>query len=141
MQGLSQNWTWILIVVAIAAMFFLRRGRHGHGGHGHGGLGDIGGFGHGGHGHRSRHDYEDRDGGQTPSLPPPEAVIDPVSGAAVVTSSAMSSVYQGMVYYFASKENRDRFEAAPQDFAGKVRGVPVAGGDSRERHHHRHGGC
>lgn len=145
MQNL--NWTWILIGVAILAFFLLRRrrGGFGHGGHGLGGLSDpghggFGGFGHGhhgGHGHGG-HDRSERN--RSASLPP-DAAIDPVSGAAIPTAGAITSVYQGRAYYFASKENRDRFEAVPEDYVGKAQGVPAGDGESAERPHHRHGGC
>ncbi len=139
MQGLTQNWSWILIAIAVVAFFLLRRGR-GHGGIGHGGHGD-GGFDLGSnHGHHHHHDSDDADGRGAP-LPQqlPETVVDPVSGAAVHTADAITSVYQGRAYYFASKEDRDRFEAAPQDYANKVQGIPIGG--SAERPHRRHHGC
>ena len=127
------NWTWILIAVAILAFFFLRRG---HGGFGHG---SGGGFGHGHHGGHDRSGH-DRDQNRPPPTPP-EAGIDPVSGAAIPTAGAITSVHQGMTYFFASKENRDRFESAPEDYAGKTQGVTAGDSESAERPHHRHGGC
>lgn len=142
MQGISQNWIWIVAAIAILAFFFLRRGGHGDGERGglggfeHGGMG---GFGHDGlgHGHHQRND-DDRRHASAPRL---EAAIDPVSGSAIPTAGAITSVYQGKAYYFASKENRDRFEAAPGDFAGKAEGVPIAAGEDAERPRHRHHGC
>ena len=140
MQELTQNWSWILIAVAIVAFFLLRRGRRhggfGHGGHGHGGF-DLGGT-HGHHHHRDSDDDADRRGVPWPQQLP-ETVVDPVSGAAVRTADAITSVYQGRAYYFASKEDRDRFEAAPQDYANKVQGIPIGG--SAERPRRRHHGC
>lgn len=152
MQGIDQSWIWILAAVALVAFFVLRRGgrtydsfgsnNHGHGGPeglgatGHGGFGH-GGFGHGGHGPDDP-DAEDRSHLAATRL---EAVIDPVSGSAVPIAGAITSVYQGKAYYFASKENRDRFEAAPQDFADKVQGVPVGGSESADRPRHRRHGC
>lgn len=142
MQNITQNGIWILIAVAILVFFFLRRGRHGHGGFEGGGFGrgghGQGGFGDGDHGH---HDSEDGERMLETRSVLPEAVIDPVSGNAVRTAGAITLVYQGKAYYFASKENRDRFEAAPQDFAAKAQGVAVGGSDSEERPHHRHHGC
>ena len=134
------NWTWILIGVAILAFFLLHRGR---GGFGHGGGHGLGGFGGLGHGHhdgddRAGHDRDQRNGGASM---PPETAIDPVSGAAIPTAGAVTSVYQGVAYYFASKENRDRFEAAPGDYTGKAQGVPPGDGETAERRRHRHGGC
>jgi len=145
MQNL--NWTSILIGVAILAFFILhlRHGGFGHGGsRGPGELGDLGrgGFGGSGHGHHGGHDRAHGSGQRNRSeLSQPEAAIDPVSGAAIPTAGAITSVYQGVAYYFASKENRDRFEAAPGDYAGKTQGVPPGDSDSAERQRHRHGGC
>lgn len=135
MQDIGQSWIWIVIAVAILAFFFLRRGRRSHSG-----LGD-GGLGHGGHGHHGHHERDDEDRTRPASTQPIEAAIDPVSGSAIPTAGAITSVYQGKAYYFASKENRDRFEAAPQDFAGKAQGVAMGGGESAERPRHRHHGC
>lgn len=151
MQDISQSWIWIVIAVAILAFFFLRRGRRSHGGfgdggHGHGGVGRLGhgsfgGLGHGGHGHHGHDDRDDEDRTRPASTQPIEAAIDPVSGSAIATAGAITSVYQGKAYYFASKENRDRFEATPQDYAAKVQGIPVGGSDRAERPHRRHHGC
>lgn len=126
-------------------------GGHGGLGGGHGGLGGVlGGMGHGGHGgghgggghehggsgsHGGQHD-DDRQ----PSNPP-EAAIDPVSGAAVRTADALTSIYQGTVYYFASKENRDRFEAAPQEYAQKTAGHAAHPAEAPSEPPRRRGGC
>lgn len=134
MNWLSQNWVWVVLAIG-AAFYFLRGGLGGHaGGHG-GGLGGLfGGMGHGGHGGGGGHG----DHGEQPDLPAasdaPEAAVDPVGGEAVRTAQALTSVYQGKIYYFASKENRDRFEAAPQEYAHKAAGHPVHSAESpRER--------
>lgn len=132
MNFLSQNWLWI--AVAIGAVFFMFRGGHGGFGRmGHGGFGSMGHGGHGSHGHgRDRDRLPDR-ASETVG-----ASIDPVSGAAVRTDGALTSVYKGRVFYFASKENRDRFEAAPAEFAGKASGVELPSTVERPR---RRGGC
>lgn len=90
-------------------------GQGGHGGHsggqgGHGG--DRGGYGEG------------AASNATPSAP--EAAIDPVGGEAVRTAQALTSLYQGKIYYFASSANRERFEAAPQQYAQNAAGHPMA---------------
>ncbi|BAU49757.1 cation transporter [Sulfurifustis variabilis] len=145
MDWLSQNWLW-LVLAAGAALFLLRRGGGHVGGHG-GGLVDLlggigrghgGGRGHGsGHGgHEERSGHADRAG----AADAPEAAIDPVSGEAVRTAQALTSVHGGKVYYFASKENRDRFEAAPQEYAHEAVGHPVHPAEAaRERPRRR--GC
>ena len=155
MNWLAQNWVWVLIGVAVA-WFLLRGGGHsrGHGGGfggllggsgGHGGglgglLGGLGGHGggFGGHGDHGGHD-------ERPQSPPaanvPEAAIDPVSGEAVRTAQALTSVYQGKIYYFASKENRDRFEAAPQEHAHMAAGHPVRPAEAANERPRRRRGC
>jgi hypothetical protein len=39
----------------------------------------------------------------------------------------------------ANKDNRERFEAAPEEYAGKVEDHAVPGGDTQHEHRHRHG--
>lgn len=97
---------------------------------GHGGFfgGVLGGMSHGGHGGHGEHD----DTAAPSSNPPagvPDAAIDPVSGEALSTARALTSVFQGKIYFFASKESRDRFEAAPQDYAQKATGHPLTPAD------------
>ena len=43
----------------------------------------------------------------------PESDVDPVCGKDVVTAQAKSTVHNGWVYYFCSRECRETFEAAP----------------------------
>ena len=45
---------------------------------------------------------------------PPEKDTDPVCGKTVLPASAFPSVHDGWVYYFCSRECRERFEAAPE---------------------------
>lgn len=127
----TQNWIWILIAVAILAFFFLRRGRR------------PGGFGsgHGPHGDHGGQDRAEGAGTLPASSQRIDAAIDPVSGSAIPTAGAITSVYQGKAYYFASRENRERFEATPQDYAAKVQGVPITGSDSAERPRRGRRGC
>ncbi|HEX8011485.1 MAG TPA: YHS domain-containing protein [Casimicrobiaceae bacterium] len=164
MDWLSQNWIWVVVAIG-AVIFFSRRGGHGGlggghggghgggrlggllgGGHGglgggHGGLGGVlGGMGHGGgHGGSSGHGGQHDDQRQPSN--PPEAAIDPVNGAAVRTADALTSVYQGTIYYFASKENRDRFEAAPQEYAQKAAGHAAHPAEAPSEPPRRRGGC
>jgi len=49
---------------------------------------------------------------------PPETDTDPVCGKTVRTDQAKPSVHDGMVYYFCSRECRERFEAAPDLYVG-----------------------
>lgn len=75
-----------------------------------------------GHGHR-RTEHGDGDGGRRTSpggllwVPPPTDV-DPVCRKTVDTDTAKSSVHDGSVYYFCSRDCREKFEAAPDQFVG-----------------------
>ncbi len=127
MSWLAQNWVWVVVAIAIA--WFLFRGRFG------GVLESLGGHGGG-------HSLQDEQPERARLANAPEAAVDAVSGEAVRTAQALSSVYQEKIYYFASKENRDRFEAAPQDYAQKVAGHPVRTAEpADERPRRRSGGC
>ena len=127
------------------AWWLLRGGLAGHGGHGHAGghgggagglLGGLGGHGGHGGGHGGHDEQAERPGGPDA----PEAAVDPVGGEAVRTAHALTSVYEGKIYYFASKENRDRFEAAPHEYAHKAAGHPVRSAEApQERPRRRHG--
>ncbi|NQU59747.1 MAG: YHS domain-containing protein [Rhodospirillales bacterium] len=48
----------------------------------------------------------------------PEKDNDPVCGEIVSTTEAKSSVHDGIVYYFCSRECREAFEAAPEHYVG-----------------------
>lgn len=135
MNWLTQNWVLVLFAVAIAWFFF--RGRLGSHSGRHGGL--LGGMGHGGSGAS----YGNH-GGHTDSRAAdnaPEAAVDPVGGEAVRSAQALTSVYQGKIYYFASKENRDRFEAAPQEYARNAAGHPVHTAEAANERPRRRRGC
>ena len=72
----------------------------------------------------------------------PTTAIDPVTREDVPTASALSSVYQGRIYYFANAESRQRFEASPVQFAREAFGVPIAAPQSApESRPRRRGGC
>lgn len=49
---------------------------------------------------------------------PPTKDTDPVCGKTVNTASAKPSVHDGTVYYFCSRECREIFEAAPEQYVG-----------------------
>ncbi len=62
---------------------------------------------------------EGRSGAQNQAQPiwvAPKTDIDPVCGKTVNTANAKPSVYAGMVYYFCSRDCRERFEAAPESY-------------------------
>lgn len=142
MRWLLQNWVWVVLAIG-AAFYFFRGGQGGHaGGHGRGLGGLLGGMGHGGHGgHAGGGGHGDR--GEQPDRPAtanaPEAAVDPVGREAVRTAHALPSVYEGKIYYFSSKENRDRFEAAPQKYAHKAVGHPLHPTEAPHERSHRRG--
>ncbi|MBE0624458.1 MAG: YHS domain-containing protein [Burkholderiales bacterium] len=105
----------------------MRRGGFGHYAGGHAG------YGHGGRGAQSAR-------GATSNRPTPGATIDPVNGKPVRTDKALTTLYRGSIYYFASRENRDRFEAAPQDYAPRFAGGRVDS-DGTVDHQTRRRGC
>lgn len=73
-----------------------------------------------GHGHDGARDGAARQS-RTPEevrWVPPETDVDPVCGKTVHTSNAKPSVHDGAVYYFCSRECRERFEAAPHLYLG-----------------------
>lgn len=47
---------------------------------------------------------------------PPKEDTDPVCGKTVLTKTAKTSVYDGLVYYFCSQECREIFEAEPLQY-------------------------
>jgi len=51
---------------------------------------------------------------------PPKMDKDPVCGKTVTTATAKSSIYDGAVYYFCSRECREQFEAAPDLYLDKA---------------------
>ena len=68
-----------------------------------------------GHDHGKAKRSSDGAAGSTENLRwiPPETDFDPVCGKTVRTDRARSSVHDGTVYYFCSRECREIFEAAP----------------------------
>jgi len=133
MNWLNGNIIWVL--VAVAAVWFLLRGRGRGRGHGHG-------FGHGmggGHHGSSRDERRDAPGGV---LEPGDgdgphaaaaAALDPVSGNPVRTDRALTAVFGGRAYHFESEETRKRFEAEPQRYATAA--------PPHEHRPRRRGGC
>jgi YHS domain-containing protein len=130
MDWLSQNWIWV--AVGIGVTWYLLRGNLGGHGARHGGLMGMGHGGGSGGGDTDRPDSR-------AVANAPEAAVDPVSGEAVRTAQALTSLYLGKIYYFTSKENRDRFEATPQEHAQKTAGYPVRSAETPDNRSHR--GC
>jgi YHS domain-containing protein len=55
-----------------------------------------------------------------PRWVPPENDLDCVCSEVIRTASAKSSVYDGWVYYFCSRECRERFETAPWTYLARI---------------------
>lgn len=116
MEWLTQNWIWLLLLVGV--VFMMRRGGMG--------CGHMGGH--------SRHGVQTPPESEPGSRADTAALTDPVSGQAVDPGRAVSSAHRGRIYYFASRENRDRFEQAPERYAAGGAGAQPEG-----HAHHRHG--
>jgi len=75
-----------------------------------------------GHGHgKAKHGGGGQEGrGEAEGMRwiPPAKDVDPVCGKTVSTNGAKPSVYEGSVYYFCSRECREIFEAAPEQYVG-----------------------
>lgn len=112
MQWLAQNWIWILLVVGF--FFMMRRGGRG------GGMNS-----HDHHGGDTQHSAEENKSVAT--------ATDPVNNATLDAAVALTSVYRGKTYYFASAENRAIFEAKPEQYAGADQPDP------QQHKTHRHG--
>lgn len=121
MEWLGQNWLWVVVAIAVVAIA-LRRGR-GRSQHMQS-VGETGSTERHGHGANSRANAHE--------------ATDPVTGAALRTDHALSSVYAGRIFYFESADTRQRFEANPEGFSRGATGVPVA---SEAAPRHRHHGC
>lgn len=74
------------------------------------------GYGHG-KAERDGGDPQRREAGTLRWIPPAEDV-DPVCGKTVSTAAAKPSVHAGSVYYFCSRDCREIFEAAPEQYVG-----------------------
>lgn len=76
-----------------------------------------------GHGHRKqRNGRGDADASMNEfRWVPPERDTDPVCGKSIKTSTAKPSVHDGTVFYFCSRECREVFEAAPEQYVASNR--------------------
>lgn len=136
MTWLSENWLWL--AVAIGGFLLMTR-MHGMGM----GCGMAGGH-HGG----SQSSHPDQESGgitidhDTRANLGPSGTIDPVSRRPVSPEAPhVLSAYNGLVYWFESRDNRDAFEREPEKYLadGAVSGQP-----EEQQHgsaHRRHGCC
>lgn len=119
MEWLTQNWVWLLLMLGV--VFMMTRGGMG--------CGHMGG--------RSARDGRSQSGGDHDAAhAETTTTLDPVSGAPVNPDAAVSSGYQGRLYYFASRANRDLFEQSPQRYASAG---ASADAEPQAHRHHRHG--
>ena len=131
MSWLSQNWIWVVLGVGVLFVLGRYRARGGLSARGYGRSDQSrpsDGFGHGFAGS----EHPDQSG----------PAIDPVTREDVATASALTSMYQGRLYYLATAENRQRFETAPAQYAreglGHSVGAPQGAGQRRPG---RRGSC
>lgn len=133
MNWLLQNWVWVVLAIGAVWMFSRR------------GLAGCGMGGHGSHGRQSEQTGSSpggisAGGGQlrdqsSPSADTAGKAIDPVSGREVLTAHAVTAAYQGRILYFESPENRQRFEASPEQYTRNMASA------SQQQQHRRHGCC
>ncbi|MEZ5853039.1 MAG: YHS domain-containing protein [Hyphomicrobiaceae bacterium] len=71
-----------------------------------------------GHGHHASKDENDASAEGLRWIAP-ETDTDPVCGKTVRTQNAKPSVHDGSVYYFCSRDCREIFEAAPDQYLGE----------------------
>ena len=76
--------------------------------------------------HVMGHGHEEAPGNRKKDLrwEPPLSDTDPVCGKSVKTADAKPSVFDGLIYYFCSRECREVFEAAPDLYTSRV--VPAS---------------
>jgi YHS domain-containing protein len=104
MQWLSQNATWVLLI--IGAIFFLMwRRRIGSG------MGAGMGCGMVGHGHSTGDGQAGKD----------QVLTDPVNGHPVDGNSAVRLVFDGKTYCFESEQSRAEFQGDPHRFVNRDR--------------------
>ena len=125
MEWITQN--WLLIAFGIGIFMLMRRGGMGCGGHG-------GGSHHRGAGSQGQHDAKVHNGHGGVAAEATLPATDPVSGRSVDPLQAIASIYHGTPVYFESRENRDRFEASPDQFPTVRASKPAESG-------RRHGCC
>lgn len=95
MDWITHNWVWVIFVISVLLM--MRRG------------GMSCGMGHDRSGADSGQNSQKENGHIAEHL-------DPVNGISVDPENCLSSVYQGRIYYFSSKENREQFESTPSKY-------------------------
>ena len=141
MNWLVQNWYWAVLAVGLVGYWLIWSGRRRADALSHTQHGMLAGSTHLEHGALSSGEEERGQSGYQPARADiPGAAFDLVSGMAVKISDAVTSVYQGRVFYFASRENRDRFEQAPERYVpggGSISASPQQAAPAHQHHRHR----
>lgn len=140
MNWLAQNWYWAVLAIGLVGCWLLWSGRRRTDAWGHPNHHMLAGS--------TEFDHDGLSSGREQRGPPgyqpspadgPGAAFDQVSGMAVKVSDAVTSVYQGRTFYFASRENRDRFEQAPERYVRGGRRLAASPQQSVLAHQrHRH---
>lgn len=93
-----------------------------------------------GHGERKHGDanHPQNDDSEGLRWVPPAKDVDPVCGKTVDTERSKSSVHDGRVYYFCSRDCREVFEAAPAQHVGSDAGHPSSQPDTPTQLENRH---
>lgn len=133
MNWLAQNWLWILVVAG--ALFVLGRSRY----HRHARVSPNRGLGspRGGTTYNGVAAALQRRPHDTPPSPQIGIAIDPVTRQDVAAATALTSVYQGRIYYFGTAESRQRFEASPTEYSREGLGRAAGPAEQSEEPHHR----
>lgn len=141
MNWLVQNWYWAVLAIGLVGYWLLwRSGRRRADALYHTQHGMLAGGTHLEHGALSSGEEQQGQSGYQPARADmPGAAFDLVSGMAVKISDAVTSVYQGRIFYFASRENRDRFEQAPERYVPGAGSISASAQQAAPAHqHHRH---
>jgi YHS domain-containing protein len=138
MNWLAQNWYWAVLAIGLVGYWLLWSGRRRTDALYHRHHGMLAGSTHLEHGALSSGEEQRGQSGYQPAGADMRgAAFDPVSGVAVKISDAVASVDQGRIFYFASRENRDRFEQAPERYVPAA-SCRLAGRLQQGHQHHGH---
>jgi YHS domain-containing protein len=140
MNWLVQNWYWAVLAVGLIGYWLLWSGRRRADAWGHAPHRMLAGSTHLDYdGLSSGAEPRGQAGYRTSRADLPGAAFDPVGGMAVKISDAVTSVYQGRTFYFASRENRDRFEQGPERYVRAGGSLAASAQQTAPAHqHHRH---
>ncbi len=113
----------LYLALLVAGLFVMMR---------FGGGAHMAGHGHGGHEGETR----PAEGLKNLRWVPPREDTDPVCGKTVIPDKAKSSIYDGQVYYFCSRECREAFEVVPVTHVGRAALPKSQPMECSHGHHH-----